>query len=160
MISSYAPQVSKNKNDFAQQETEGSRGFDALTQMLMTALDTNKTGTIDKTEFTEAAKILAKSQSGENVANAFDKIDANSDAQISSDEFINAFKQLETQKEQHNKHAQKYSLESNLLSQQTQELIQQPSLQVNEMQKMLFDKMKAAYTTQTTAVGTTTNLSV
>ncbi|MDO8454665.1 MAG: EF-hand domain-containing protein [Sulfurimonas sp.] len=170
MMSSYASQISNNKNVQSQsgasgnatQSMDGSKAFDAIAQMLMTALDTNKTGTIDKTEFSEASKILAKSQSSENMDNAFGKIDADSNGQISSDEFMNALKELNNKKEQHKFHADKNSLDSSLLSQQTDQLIQQPSsqTQTNEMQKTLFDKIKAAYANTATTTGMTTNFSV
>ncbi len=168
MMSSYTSQVSNNRNVHTQsgasgnatQGTDGSQGFDAITKMLMTALDTNKTGTIDKAEFSQAATALATGQSSQNVDNAFAKIDANGDGQISSDEFMNALKASGGSKHahKHHAHAEKNSLDSSLTQQTTDPLTQQAT-QISDMQKTLFNKIIAAYGNTTTTTGTTTNLS-
>ena len=170
MMSSYASQISNNKNvqsqsgasGYSTEGTDGNKGFDAIAQMLMTALDTNKTGTIDKAEFSQAASALAKGQSSENVDNAFGKIDSNGDGQISSDEFMSALKEAGAQKHQHKHHADKNSLDTSLLTQQTDPLTKpatQSTTQISEMQKTLFNKIIAAYGNTTATTGTTTNIS-
>jgi Ca2+-binding EF-hand superfamily protein len=164
-MSSYSSGVSNNKNVQSQntQDTNTKTGFDAIAQMFMSALDINNTGLVDKAEFTQAAKILAKSESSENVDNAFAQIDTNGDSQLSSDEFLNALKEATAEKNQQTMQADKSSLETNLLTQQTDSLIKpaaEAASKISEMQKSLFNKITAAYSNSTAAtIGTTTNFS-
>ena len=74
--------------------------FSAIAQQLMTTTDTNKSGTLDKAEFSQAAQALAKNSGKTDTSGidaAFAKMDANGDGSISSDEMLNAIKQATTQ---------------------------------------------------------------
>ncbi|MFA6195057.1 MAG: EF-hand domain-containing protein [Sulfurimonas sp.] len=166
LMSNYASQIS-NKNiqsnksgDASDQEMKIGEGFDAIAKLLMSALDTNKNGSVDKTEFADASKILAKSQSSENVANAFNQIDTDDDSSISSNEFLNALKDLSEKKQNYKQQIDMNALSTILQSDQTSKFIQQPNLQMNETQKSLFNKITNAYTNAPTSTGTTTNISV
>lgn len=162
LMSNYASQISnKNtKSNDTNQDMKISEGFDAIAQLLMSALDTNKNGSVDKTEFADASKILAKSQSSENVENAFNQIDTDDDSSISSNEFLNALKDLSEKKQNYKQQIDMNALSTILQSDQTSKFIQQPNLQMNETQKSLFNKITNAYTNTPTSTGTTTNLSV
>lgn len=166
MMSSYASQISNNRNTYPQnsaknsevQSSDGS-SFDAITQMLMSALDTNNTATIDKSEFTQAAKILAKNESSENVDNAFNKIDTNGDEVISSNEFINALKEAREAKVELKQHIDMNALDSALSTEQINKLTKLHS-SADEAQKSLFNKVTAAYASVAPTTGMTTNISV
>lgn len=164
MMPSYASQIMNTKSTASNssdesQSTAASQGFDAIAKMLMAALDINQTGSVDKTEFTEAAKVLAKGQSIEDVENTFSKIDANADNSISSNEFLNALRDASEKKQQLKQHTDRNALDSTLLTDQINKLtkIHSPS---DEAQKSLFNKITAAYASPTSAMGTTTNISV
>ena len=69
---------------------------------LISALDTDKNGTIDKAEFSQAAQALAqKTGNTYNADSAFSAIDKNSDGSISADELLSALKQAQTQNAHH-----------------------------------------------------------
>ena len=158
VVSGFASQTLNNKNTQAQ-GAQSSQNFDAITQMLMSALDTNNTATIDKGEFTRAATLLAKNQSSENVENAFSKLDTNGDELISSNEFINALKEAKEKKEELKHHTNRNALDSTLLSDQINKLTKVHEV-TDEAQKSLLNKITAAYTSTSAATGTRTNISV
>jgi glucan biosynthesis protein len=129
--------------------------YSAMAQQLMTTMDTNKNGTIDKTEFSQAAQALAKNannSSSSNVDAAFAKMDTNGDGQISSDEMLAALKQASTQtqgKHHHGGHHHTDTDASTSASDSTAQSTQanastQPSTMSN-LQKSLFNKIMAAY---------------
>lgn len=69
---------------------------------LISALDTNNSGTIDKAEFSQAAQALSqKTGNTYNADSAFSAIDKNNDGSISADELLNALKQAQTQNTHH-----------------------------------------------------------
>ena len=69
---------------------------------LIAALDTDKSGTIDKTEFSQAAQALSqKTGNTYNADSAFSAIDKNSDGSLSVDELLNALKQARSQNSHH-----------------------------------------------------------
>ncbi|MCX6076517.1 MAG: EF-hand domain-containing protein [Campylobacterales bacterium] len=74
--------------------------FEDMAQQLISALDTNSNGSIDKAEFTAAAQALASnsgssaSDSSTKAADAFSKLDTNSDGSMSSEELIAALKDM------------------------------------------------------------------
>lgn len=140
--------------------------FSAIAQQLMTTTDTNKSGTLDKAEFSQAAQALAKNSGKTDTSGidaAFAKMDANGDGSISSDEMLNAIKQATTQtqaQKTHHHHHQASASATDGTSQVAQEnLTTQASSPANEMQKNLFNKIMAAYGSSTAVVGTNANLS-
>lgn len=163
-MSSYVSQVYSNKNVQSQSGASGTwtdnsaQSFDAIAQQLMSALDTNNNGTIDKTEFSQAAQALSNNTvDSTKVDTAFSKSDQNGDGQISSDEFLNALKQAsaQTQKQHHKPAADT----ANSTSQTSQSTPSDSALSLTQMQKNLLSKIIAAYGNSTTTTGTTTNLS-
>jgi Ca2+-binding EF-hand superfamily protein len=69
---------------------------------LIAALDTDKSGTIDKTEFSQATQALSqKTGNTYNADSAFSAIDKNSDGSLSVDELLNALKQARAQNSHH-----------------------------------------------------------
>jgi hypothetical protein len=135
--------------------------FSDIAQQMLSLLDTNKSGSIDKAEFSQVAQALAKSSGKTDTSGvdaAFAKADANNDGQISSDEFLNALKQAaeQMQKKQHG-HQQHFDATASNALPQTESI--QPSSPMDLMQKNLLNKSMAAYSTPTTATGFTTNIS-
>ena len=179
MMASYASQINSNTNSNNKvQSQSGASGtwtgntqstspdFSAIAQQFMALLDTNKSGSIDKTEFSQAAQALSKnSANSTQVDNAFSKIDGNSDSQISSDEMLKALKdaitaQAQTQTQKGHHHHQASVNPADLTSQLTQSTTStQESSPANEMQKVLFNKIMAAYGSSTATTGSTTNIS-
>jgi len=170
-----ASQVYANREVQAQSSASGyaptqsidpTQALGAMTQQLMSIMDTNKGGFIDKAEFSQAAQALAKSSGKSDTSGvdaAFGKIDTNGDGQISSDEFMSAIKQAtaqnETQKPHHHHHHSDASASNSSASQPEQSSSPtQDSSPMSAMQKNLFNKIMAAYGTSTPATGTTTNL--
>jgi Ca2+-binding EF-hand superfamily protein len=179
MMASYASQINSNTNSNSKvQSQSGASGtwtgnsqstspdFSAIAQQFMALLDTNKSGSIDKTEFSQAAQAVSKnSANSTQVDNAFTKIDGNSDGQISSDEMLSALKdaitaQAETQKGHHHHQQATTTPPDSVAALLTQSAAStQQSSPSNEMQKALFNKIMAAYGNTATSTGTTTNIS-
>ena len=135
--------------------------FSDIAQQMLAVLDTNKSGSIDKTEFSQAAQALAKSSGKADttgVESAFANADANNDGQISSDEFMNALKLATEQMQKKNQRHQYHSdvTASNTLPQAEST---QASTALNEMQKNLFNKVTAAYANPVSLTGLSTNIS-
>ncbi len=146
--------------------TQGAGQTQAV-QQLMSTMDTNKSGSIDKAEFSQASQTLAKNASNASSSSidaAFGKIDTNGDGQISADEFMSAMKQAtaqnETQKPHHHHHHHSEASASNSSVPQTDQSSSptQASSSMNEMQKNLFNKIISAYGTSTPTLGTTSSL--
>lgn len=154
-------QAQSGASGYATQGADAAANFGDIAQQMMSMLDTNKSGSIDKTEFSQAAQALAKSSGKSDTSGvdaAFSKIDANNDGQISSDEFMNALKQAtdQMQKQHHHHRHQSDVTASNSLPQAESA---QASSPMNEIQKNLFNKIMAAYGNSTAATGSTTNIS-
>jgi glucan biosynthesis protein len=168
-----ASQVYANKNVQAQSGASGyatqgaSADFSAMAQQLMSTMDTNKSGSIDKAEFSQAAQALSKNatnSSSSSIDTAFAKMDTNGDGQISSDEMMAALKQASTQTQGKHHHGGHHhhtdASASNSTSQSTQtNSSTQSSSTANDLQKSLFNKIMAAYSNTTASTGTTTNIS-
>ncbi|MDD2828466.1 MAG: EF-hand domain-containing protein [Sulfuricurvum sp.] len=150
-------QAQSGASGYASQGTDATLSFDAIAQQLMSTLDTNKNGTIDKTEFSQAAQALAQNSTANtnNVDSAFGKLDKNGDSSISADELMNALKQTlnETQKKHHHQ-----ASTTNTTSPATSSNESATSASTNDMQKVLFNKIMAAYSSTPTVSGSTTNL--
>lgn len=165
-----AQQLYANKTEQSKHEVRGNSpdqginavpSFSEIAQQMLSILDTDKSGSIDKSEFSQAAKALAKSSGKTDTSGidaAFSKADANNDGQISSDEFMNALKLAteQMQKKQHHPHHSDATASNVLaLAESTQ-----PTLPMNEIEKNLRTKVMAAYNTSATLPGSTTNISV
>ncbi len=143
--------------------TQGAGQTQAV-QQLMSTMDTNKSGSIDKAEFSQASQTLAKNASNASSSSidaAFGKIDTNGDGQISADEFMSAMKQAtaqnETQKPHHH-HSEASASNSSVPQTDQSSSPTQASSSMNEMQKNLFNKIISAYGTSTPTLGTTSSL--
>ena len=167
-----ASQMYANKDVQAQSGASGTwtgasqsttMDFSAIAQQLMSAIDANKSGTLDKTEFSQAAQTLAKSSGKTDtsgVDTAFSKMDSNGDGSISSDEMLNAIKQAtnqaQTQKKHHHQQAKNATDGTSQVAQANSST--QASSPANEMQKNLFNKIMAAYGSSTTTAGANTSI--
>ncbi|MBV5348302.1 EF-hand domain-containing protein [bacterium] len=139
--------------------------FSAIAQQLMSAIDTNKSGSLDQAEFSQASQTLAKSSGKTDTSGvdaAFGKMDSNGDGSISSDEMLNAIKQAtaqtQTQKKHHHHQANANATDGTSQVAQANSSTQASS-PANEMQKNFFNKIMAAYGSSTTTAGATTDLS-
>lgn len=142
------------------QSSDIAASFSEIAQQMLAILDTNKSGSIDKSEFSLAAQALAKSSGKTDTSGidaAFARADPNNDGQISSDEFMNALQQAadQTQKKRHRHHSDATASNRLLQAESTQS-----SSPMNEMQKNLLDRIMAAYSEPTAVTGSTTNISV
>ena len=141
-----------------------SSDFSAMAQQFMTTMDTNKSGSVDKAEFSQAAQALAKNaNNSSNIDAVFGKMDTNSDGQITSDEMMAALKQATTQtqgKHHHGGHHHTEANTSDLTPQSTQTNTSTQASTMSDFQKSLFSKIMVAYGSSTSTTGTVTNLSV
>lgn len=162
MYANRSVQAQSGASGYASQGT--SADFSAIANELMSTMDTNKSGSIDKAEFSQAAQALAKNSnnsSSSNVDTAFAKMDTNGDGQISSDEMLAAMKQASSQtqgKHHHGHHHHTDTSASTSNAQSSQSSSSQAST-MNDLQKSLFSKIMAAYGNSSSAMGTMTNLS-
>ncbi|WP_298693820.1 EF-hand domain-containing protein [uncultured Sulfuricurvum sp.] len=106
---------------------------------LLATLDTNQNGTIDKAEFSDAAKALAEKtgKTYNNAENAFSTIDANSDGSISADELLNALQQAQKKNTTGQTSSAQQSATSTLSDETTAE---------SKMQSVLLQRIMEAYT--------------
>jgi hypothetical protein len=140
-------------------QTDYSTVMQQAGNSLIATLDTDKSGTIDKAEFSQAAQALAeKTGKTYNADTAFSAIDKNSDGSISADELLNALKQAQSQ-QSHGHHPSKIdatasALQSATDSAQTADSSTQTSL--SKMQTALLQRIMAAYTSNSTSSNSTT----
>lgn len=171
MMASYVSQAYSNKNVQSQSGASGyanqsgldsTQNFDVIAQQIMTALDSNNSGSIDKTEFSQAAQALSRNTANsDNVNAAFAKADQNGDGEISSDEFLNAIKQASVQAQKHHHgHHDANKAETATAATSASEASSNASSPLSEMQKTLLTRIMAAYNNTAPTTGTTTNLSV
>jgi Ca2+-binding EF-hand superfamily protein len=127
---------------------------------LLTALDTDKSGTIDKAEFSQAAQALAqKTGNTYNADSAFSTIDSNSDGSISADELMSALKQAQSQQlsshHHHKMDTTASSQQSSILtdSAQTADTTQ---ITLSKMQTALLKRVMSAYNNSSATSSSTT----
>jgi hypothetical protein len=138
--------------------------FSTMAQQLMSTMDTNKNGSIDKAEFSKAAQALAKNannSSSSNIDAVFGKMDTNGDGQINSDEMMAAMKQAsaQTQGKHHHGHHRTEASASDSSSPSTQTNTSTQASTMSDLQKSLFSKIMAAYGNPASTTGTLANLS-
>lgn len=143
-------QAQSGASGYASQGT--SADFSAMAQQFMSTMDTNKSGFVDKAEFSQAAQALAQNtnnSSSSNVNAAFAKIDTNGDGQISSDEMMAALKQASTQTQGKHHHGHHHhssdASASTATSQSTPTDSSTQASTMSDVQKSLFNKIMAAY---------------
>jgi len=113
-LPNYYTQVQQNNSEVQSQSSASGMSpsssevnYDSIMQLantqLMTMLDTNQDGSIDKTEFSDATKQLSQSTQTSNTNNAFKSIDSNADGLISSNELLDSLKHLSSQQKAHKK---------------------------------------------------------
>ena len=158
----YANKEGQSKRNVGDNSSDQSANqiasFNDIAQQMLSLLDTDKGGSIDKTEFSQAAQAIAKISRNADTTGvdaAFAKADTNNNGQISSDEFMNALK-LAADQIQKKHHSHKHH-SSNMLPQAESAL---PSSTMDTIQKNLLAKIMDAYTNPTSATGSTTNISV
>lgn len=156
--SSYLSQMQNNAKVQSQSSASGkvpNQGqYGSLMQQidssLMTMLDTNQNGSIDKAEFSDMAKQLSQGKSvSSNTDKAFAKIDTNKDGTITADELMSMLEQLSTKNK-----AKKMSerLEQSVNNQPTQ--INNQASDKNNMQSVLMKNILSAYSSNYVASNT------
>ncbi|MFA5214566.1 EF-hand domain-containing protein [Sulfuricurvum sp.] len=142
----------------------GGVDFSSMAQQFMSTMDTNKSGSVDKAEFSQAAQALAQNannSSSSNVNAAFAKIDTNGDGQISSDEMMAALKQASTQTQGKHHHGHHHhssdASASTATSQSTQTDSSTQASTMSDVQKSLFNKIMATYGNSALSLSTGTS---
>lgn len=142
-------------------------GFGSMMQQvsdqLLSSLDTNSNGSIDKVEFSNAAQQLAQSAtSSTDLDKIFSAIDKNSDGSIDSKELEQALLQSSAKNKAHGKHKHHNPLQD-LTAPQAAQTTQSTSSQSasNDLQSILMKNILSAYnTSQSQKNGGTLSLSV
>lgn len=147
-----------------------SNNFDAMMQnisgQLLNSMDTNGNGSIDKTEFSAAAKQLA--QNSTSVDSAFKAIDTNSDGSIDSSELAKALEQTMSTNQTHghrHHHIHAQSGASGMASPASQQAqtssgsqVAQTSSNQENLQSILLSNILSAY--GATAQNSTSNINL
>ncbi|MDD5159530.1 MAG: EF-hand domain-containing protein [Sulfuricurvum sp.] len=126
---------------------------------LIATLDSDKSGTIDKAEFSQAAQALAqKTGNTYNVDTAFNAIDKNSDGSISADELLNALKQARSQNTHHHgmHKTDAQSATGQTTASTTESASASETSSSSKLQSILMQRILSAYTGGDTKTGSTT----
>ncbi len=133
---------------------------------LMSTLDTNKSGTIDKAEFSQAAQALADKtgKSYNDAGSVFGSIDSNNDGAISADELMKALQQSQSQQAQGNGHHRHHKMAATDTSAQAAtttdpsqtSTASDGTLSLSKMQSALLQRVMAAYSSNSPASSSTT----
>ncbi len=148
----------QNQNSTSSTSGSFSDIMQQLADQLLNTIDTNKNGSIDKTEFSSAAQNLAQKLStnpvdSTKVDNAFSSIDKNGDGNIDGSELLSALKDLTKQSSQakgvHHHHHHSQSGASAMSSQNTNTQASIPSSSQNSdtLQSVLMKNILSAYNT-------------
>lgn len=132
---------------------------------LMTALDSDKSGSVDKAEFSQAAQALAEKtgKTYNDADTAFSTIDNNSDGTISADELMKALQQSQDKQAHGGHHRHKpeaLDTSSQSLSQTTDatQSISEETASLSKMQAVLLQRVMAAYSSNAAAANSSTTL--
>lgn len=135
---------------------------------LLSTLDTDKSGTIDKAEFSQAAQALADKtgKSYNDAGSVFGSIDSNNDGAISADELMKALQQAQTQQSQgggHHHHHKMVSTDNATQAAASAGSAQRSStsegtLSLSKMQSIFLERVMAAYSSNAPTAGTSTTL--
>lgn len=118
---------------------------------LMSTLDTDKSGTVDKAEFSQAAQALAEKtgKTYNDADTAFSSIDSNNDGAISADELMKALQQSQEKQAHGGHHRHKpevLDISSQSLSQaDTTQSTSEETASLSKMQMALLQRVMAAY---------------
>lgn len=162
--SAWATSLQSNKAGSVQSQSSASPmapndNFTSMIQQaadtLISTLDTNKNGSIDKTEFSQAAQALAQKTSNTYDSNsAFSAIDKNGDQSISADELLSALKQSQG-KHGHGHHHKADAADTAQKPSQTATADESSS---SKMQVALLQRIMSAYTSSSSAASASTTL--
>jgi len=144
--SSYFAQLQNNSKvqsqSGASKMAPSSSDYSALMQQVntqvMSMLDTNQNGSVDKAEFSAAAKMLSQSKSlTSNTDNAFATMDTNNDGAITADELMKMLEELSTKKKAQKMSARVEESVKNQVAQATNETSKKQNLQSVLMKSIL-----------------------
>lgn len=132
------------------------------TDTLMSSLDSDKSGTIDKAEFSQAAQALSEKtgKTYNDAGSVFGSIDSNTDGSISADELMKALQQSQG-KHAHGGHHRPKPEALDTTAQSTTNTTQntsEESSSLSKMQTALLARVMAAYSTNSTATSSSTTL--
>lgn len=131
---------------------------------LMSALDTDKSGTIDKAEFSQAAQALADKtgKSYNDAGSVFGSVDSNNDGTISADELMKALQQSQDKQANRAHHHKPEALDTSAQSlSQTADTTQSASEEtasLSKMQSVLLQRIMAAYGSNAETASSSTTL--
>lgn len=156
-VSSYWAQMQSNSKVQSQSSASGMApkgDYGSLMQQIdasvMSMLDTNQNGSIDKTEFSDMAKQLSQGQSvSSNTDKAFAAIDSNGDGSITADELMKMLEQLSTK---HKAHKMSARAQESIINQTTQT---NEESSTHNMQSVLMKNILSAYSSTHVATNTT-----
>ena len=97
--SNYSAYSSNSTSSVSSASQKGKPDFEKMAQELLSSLDTDKSGSIDKAEFSAAAQALASSSSNNTTSSSsatdvFNTLDTNSDGSMSTEELVASLKNM------------------------------------------------------------------
>jgi len=131
---------------------------------LMSALDTDKSGTIDKAEFSQAAQALAEKtgKTYNDAGSVFGSVDGNNDGTISADELMKALQQSQDKQANRAHHHKPEALDTSAqsLSQaaDTTQSASEETASLSKMQSVLLQRIMAAYSSNAATASSSTTL--
>lgn len=131
---------------------------------LMSTLDTDKSGTIDKAEFSQAAQALAEKtgKTYNDAGSVFGSVDGNNDGTISADELMKALQQSQDKQANRAHHHKPEALDTSAqsLSQaaDTTQSASEETASLSKMQSVLLQRIMAAYSSNAATAGSSTTL--
>lgn len=130
------------------------------TDTLMSSLDSDKSGTIDKAEFSQAAQALSEKtgKTYNDASSVFGSIDSNSDGAISADELMKALQQSQGKHAHGGHHRPKPEALDTTAQSTTTDTTQSASEEssLSKMQMALLQRVMAAYSTNSAVSSSTT----
>ena len=130
---------------------------------LMSTLDTDKSGTIDKAEFSQAAQALSEKtgKTYNDASSVFGSVDSNNDGAISADELMKALQQSQGKQAHGGHHRPKPEALDTTAQSTTSDASQTSSgseetLSLSKMQSVLLQRVMAAYSTNSATSSSTT----
>lgn len=91
--SNYSAYSSYGSSSVTSSPQRGKPNFEEMAKELLSSMDSDGSGSIDKAEFSAAAQSMA-SESSSTVSDVFSKLDSNSDGSMSSEELMSALKNM------------------------------------------------------------------
>lgn len=126
---------------------------------LMNTLDTNKDGTIDQSEFTQAVQNLSqKTNQTYDAQAAFQNLDKNQNGSLSSDELLSAMQQAREKNTHHHHHEQSSTQADTTTAQNSATNDTQNGSTSSNIQNVLLQKILSAYGSSSTLTTPSTSL--